>query len=89
MEQHRPGKQSPGEQSNAKHSDSRNEGEGNKTAAREYDEAQRRFIDSGKVDEKAREAERALKTQRRELERAEAIGKSHESKEDPEISRKY
>ena len=32
----------------------RNEGEGNKTAAREYNEAQRRFVESGKVDEKAR-----------------------------------
>ena len=41
---------------------SRNEGEGNKTAAREYNEAQRRFVESGKVDEKAREAEKALDT---------------------------
>ena len=38
----------------------RNEGEGNKTAARQYNEAQHRFAQSGKVEEKAREAERAL-----------------------------
>src|SRR3954447_9614052 len=55
---------------------SRNEGEGNKTAAREYNEAQRRFVQSGKVEEKAREAARAMASpERAELERAEAIGK--------------
>src|ERR1044071_9132203 len=54
----------------------RNEGEGNKTAAREYNEAQNRFAQSGKVEEKAREAERAMSgPERLELERAEAIGK--------------
>ena len=54
----------------------RNEGEGNKTAAREYNEAQRRFAQSGKVEEKAREAATAMASmERAELERAEAIGK--------------
>ena len=54
----------------------RNEGEGNKTAAREYNEAQRRFAQSGQVGEKAREAERAMSgPERIELERAEAIGR--------------
>lgn len=68
---------------------SRNEGEGNKTAAREYNEAQRRFVRSGKVEEKARDAEKSLKTpEKHELERAEAIGKRHRAAEDPEITRK-
>jgi hypothetical protein len=67
---------------------SRNEGEGNKTAAREYNEAQRRFVESGKVDEKAREAERALDRDKRELEHAEAKGKRHKAGEDPEVTRK-
>ena len=68
----------------------RNEGEGNKTAARQYNEAQRRFVQSGKVEEKAREAEKSLKTgDKRELERAEAVGKRHKVAEDPEITRKY
>jgi ElaB/YqjD/DUF883 family membrane-anchored ribosome-binding protein len=54
----------------------RNEGEGNKTAAREYNEAQRRFVQSGAVEERAREAARAMNSaEREELERAEAIGK--------------
>jgi hypothetical protein len=66
-----------------------NEGEGNKTAAREYNEAQRRFVESGKVAEKAREAEQAIDRDKRELERAEAVGKRHKAGEDPEITRKY
>jgi len=66
-----------------------NEGEGNRTAAREYNEAQHRFVESGKVDKKAREAEQALDTpEKRAMERAEAVGKSHKRAEDPEITRK-
>jgi hypothetical protein len=68
---------------------SQNEGEGNRTAARQYNEAQRRFVESGKVDDKAHEAERALDTpEKTVLERAEAVGKSHKRAEDPEITRK-
>jgi hypothetical protein len=70
---------------------SRNEGEGNRTAAREYNEAQRQFIRSGKVDQRAREAEQDLNDAeiRRELEHAEAVGKRHVAKEDPEVKRRY
>lgn len=68
----------------------RNEGEGNRTAAREYNEAQQRFVRSGKVVGKAHEAERAVESsEHRELERAEAEGKSHAAEEDPEIRRNY
>ncbi|HEY1794993.1 MAG TPA: hypothetical protein VGG57_02620 [Stellaceae bacterium] len=75
---------------NRKHEQQRNEGEGNRTAAREYNEAQRRFVESGKVGEKAREAERAMDgPERRDLEHAELIGKRHAAKEDPEVKRKY
>ena len=66
----------------------RNEGEGNKTAAREYNQAQRQFVESGKVDEKAREAEKSLDKEKSELERAEAIGKRHSHGEDPAVTRK-
>jgi hypothetical protein len=68
---------------------SRNEGEGSRTAARQYNEAQRRFVRSGKVEKAAREAERSLDSDKRELERAEAAGKLHKAGEDPEITRKY
>ena len=68
---------------------SRNEGEGNRTAARQYNEAQRRFVQSDAVEEKAREAEKALGSdEKRELDKAEAIGKRHSHGEDPEVTRK-
>jgi len=73
---------------NERKTGSRNEGEGNKTAAREYNEAQRRFVESGKVDEKAREAEKSLDTDEAELARAEAVGKRHSHGEDPALKRK-
>jgi len=38
----------------------KNEGEGNKTAARHYNEATTEFAKSGKVDQKAQEARRAV-----------------------------
>ncbi len=67
-----------------------NEGEGNRIAARQYNEAQRRFVQSGQVDKKAREADRALDTpEKRVMDRAAAVGKSHGRAEGPEITRKY
>jgi hypothetical protein len=68
-----------------------NEGEGNRTAAREYNEAQQRFVRSSNVDQKAHEAERDLRDRdiRRELEHAETIGRRHSANEDPEITRPY
>jgi hypothetical protein len=66
-----------------------NEGEGNKTAAREYNEAQRRFAQSGKVEEKAREAEKALDGPEKEaLRQAEAVGKRHGAGEGPAIKKR-
>lgn len=63
-----------------------NEGEGNRTAARHYDEAQRKFAQSGKVEPAARAAEKALEGgERKELERAEAEGRRHIAEEDPEV----
>ena len=63
-----------------------NEGEGNKTAGRQYNEAQRRFVESGQVEDKAREAEKALDgPQRAELQKAEAIGKDRSAGEDPKV----
>jgi uncharacterized protein (TIGR02284 family) len=66
----------------------RNEGEGNKTAAKEYNDATRKFVDSGKVDQKAEEAARARQgAERKDLERAEQAGKSHAKEEDPALRR--
>jgi hypothetical protein len=70
---------------------SRNQGEGNRTAAREFNQFQRRFVQSGKVEDKARQAERDIRNEdiRRELEHAETVGKRHAAGEDPEITRRY
>ncbi|MBV8888766.1 MAG: hypothetical protein JO267_02830 [Alphaproteobacteria bacterium] len=77
------------EKSQPNASQQRNEGEGNKTAAREYNKAQHEFAQSGKVEEKAREAEKALNSdERREMERAEAVGKRHIAAEDPAVKKR-
>ncbi|QGM96895.1 hypothetical protein [Methylocystis parvus] len=63
---------------NANETAPRNEGEGNRTAARQYNEAQRKFVESGKVDPAAKDAERALETnEAEELRRAEEEGRKH------------
>lgn len=64
----------------------RNEGEGNRTAAREYNQAQHDFARSGKVDEKAQEARKAVDgVEGDDLRDAELIGKRHVAEEDPEV----
>ena len=58
--------------------DQHNEGEGNRTAARKYNKAQRQFVRAGKVDEQAHAAEKALDSaERSELEKAELVGRRH------------
>ncbi len=55
-----------------------NEGEGNRTAAARYNEAQRKFVESGKVEPAAKDAEHALETEEaEELKRAEEKGRAH------------
>lgn len=69
--------------------DQKNEGEGNRTAAREYNKDTTGFTKSGKVDQKAHEAETALEGAEGEsLRAAEAKGKSHSHGEDPKLQRK-
>ena len=53
------------------------QGEGNYDAAREYDEAQRKFVESGRVDEAARAAAPKSPQEEREMQDAEREGKSH------------
>jgi len=58
---------------------SANQGEGNVSAAREFNAAQKRFVKSGKVAPAAQEAERALDdgAERKEMEKAEQTGRDH------------
>ncbi len=56
---------------------SENEGEGSRTAARNYNQKTREFIDAGKVDDAADAAKDAIDgDEREELENAEQVGKS-------------
>ncbi len=66
-----------------------NQGEGDYRSAREYDEHVRRTAESGKVDEKAHEAEEELEGKEGDaLREAEELGKSHSHGEDPELNKK-
>lgn len=70
-------------------SNQKNEGEGNRTAAREYNEAAKRFAESGRVPESGKRAKEAIEgSEKAELEQAERIGKSKMRDEDPAIERK-
>jgi hypothetical protein len=55
----------------------KNEGEGNRTAARQYNKDQQEFIKSGKVEEAAKEARKAVEgDESGKLRRAEREGRS-------------
>jgi hypothetical protein len=57
---------------------SKNEGEGSRTAAKQYNDATEKFAKSGKVEPAAKAAEKSLDGEEaEELERAEEEGKSH------------
>ena len=66
----------------------KNQGEGNREAARHYNEQTREFVQSGKVDQAAADAKKAyVGSERAELEKAEKAGKSHAHGEDPQVKR--
>ena len=52
-----------------------NEGEGNRTYAKVYNDATKRFAQSGKVERAAKEAEDSLSRESAELRKAEEAGK--------------
>jgi hypothetical protein len=63
-----------------------NEGEGNRTAAREYNKGVQDFVKTGQVEEKAREAAEALDGPEADgLRQAEEAGKEHSHGEDPAL----
>jgi hypothetical protein len=63
-------------------------GEGNHEADRRYRDETARFIASGKVEEAAREAQRAVAEEGEELEAAEQEGRSRAAEEDPEVKKR-
>ncbi|MDB5403101.1 MAG: hypothetical protein JWQ55_5119 [Rhodopila sp.] len=64
----------------------KNQGEGNQTAARQYNDAQKRFAESGKVEPAAKDAAKAAEgPEGGSLRQAEEIGKRHAHGEDPQV----
>ena len=64
------------------------EGEGSYSGTKDYNERQRKFVESGKVDEAAREAEPQSEQEKHEMQKAERIGKQHAKGEDPALKQK-
>ena len=65
-----------------------NEGEGNQTAAKEYDAAATKHAHAGNVEKEAEDARRAIESsENAELVEAEKKGKSRLQEEDPELGK--
>jgi hypothetical protein len=71
---------------NSKQPGGDNQGEGDREAARHYNEATREFVKSGKVDDAA---ERASEQDPKEARRSEHDGKQRAREEDPAVHRDY
>lgn len=63
-------------------------GEGNYAATKHYDDATKRYVESGRVDAAARAAAPKSAKEAREMDAAEAEGKRHAKGEDPALNRK-
>ena len=62
-------------------------GEGNYAASRQYNDATKRFTESGRVEGAARAAAPKSKSDARQMDAAEAEGKRHAKGEDPALNR--
>lgn len=70
------------------HLDTDNQGEGNRTAAKEYNQKSHAFVDAGKVEKSARDAADAVDSAEGEdLRKAEEMGRAHAHEEDPQVKR--
>jgi len=63
-------------------------GEGNYAASRQYNEATREFVQSGRVDQAARDAAPQSDADALQMQAAEEEGKRHAKGEDPALSRR-
>lgn len=61
------------------------EGEGSYSGTKDYNERQREFVESGKVEDAANEAEPKSESEKHEMQKAERIGKQHAKGEDPAL----
>lgn len=63
----------------------RNQGEGDREAARRYDEAQQQFVQSGQVPQAAADAAPDSAAEAEDMARAEEAGKARAKGEDPTV----
>jgi hypothetical protein len=61
------------------------EGEGSYTGTKDYNQRTKKFVDAGKVDEAAREAEPRSEEEKRAMQKAERTGKQKAKGEDPAL----
>jgi len=61
------------------------EGEGSYTGSKDYNERTKKFVDSGKVDDAARNAEPRSKEEKQAMQKAERMGKEKAKDEDPAL----
>ena len=61
------------------------EGEGSYSGTKDYNERQRKFMESGKVKDAARDAQPQSEQEKHEMQKAERIGKQHAKGEDPAL----
>ncbi len=64
------------------------EGEGSYTGSKDYNERTKKFVDSGKVDQAARDAEPKTEEEKHAMQKAERIGKGKAKGEDPALKKK-
>ena len=64
------------------------EGEGSYTGTKDYNQRTKKFIDSGKVEEAARDAEPKSEEEKQAIQKAEKIGKQRAKGEDPALKKK-
>ena len=64
-----------------------NQGEGNRTAAEEYNREQHQFVEDHDLDEMIQNASDLDDDELDEIEQAEEVGRSHSKGEDPAITR--
>ena len=61
------------------------EGEGSYSGTKDYNERTRKFVESGKVEEAARNAEPKTEEEKHAMQKAERIGKEQAKEEDPAL----
>jgi hypothetical protein len=64
------------------------EGEGSYSGSKDYNERTKKFVDSGKVDEAAQDAEPKSEQEKHEMQKAERMGKERAKAEDPALKKK-